>query len=127
MYKIHKLKTLPCYFIEIWNGFKTFEIRENNDRGFQKGDYVLLYEYDVECPIYIERYTGRCIGAKIQYVTSYEQKSGYVVFSIKIEDKRENVKESEMLQVEKQYREMVDPNACTCDKCMGVEDDRKEK
>lgn len=38
----HELKTLPVYFEAVLNGDKTFEIRDNSDRGFQKGDTVPL-------------------------------------------------------------------------------------
>ena len=37
----HKLKTWPVYFDAVKRGEKTFEGRKN-DRGFQKGDIVVL-------------------------------------------------------------------------------------
>lgn len=49
----HKLKILPCYFERVLDGSKTFEVRDNSDRGFQMGDSVLLQEYSqdmVEIP-----------------------------------------------------------------------------
>ena len=45
----HKLKTWPVYFDAVKRGEKTFEGRKN-DRGFQKGDIVILqrtYEDDI--------------------------------------------------------------------------------
>ncbi len=37
----HKLKTWPAYFDAVERGEKLFEVRRD-DRGFQKGDIVLL-------------------------------------------------------------------------------------
>lgn len=37
----HKLKTWPVYFDAVKRGEKTFEGRRN-DRGFQRGDHVVL-------------------------------------------------------------------------------------
>ena len=37
----HNLKILRCYFEPVLSGDKTFEIRDNSDRGFQKGDVVV--------------------------------------------------------------------------------------
>lgn len=42
---VHTLKTLPQYFEAIERGEKTFEVRRN-DRGFQKGDLVVLKKLD---------------------------------------------------------------------------------
>lgn len=88
----HDLKTLPCYFQAAWDGDKPFEIRDNTDRGFQKGDTVTLKEYAEKTmqikneghgmmrPELIGGFTGREIKATITYVTNYEQKPGWVVF-----------------------------------------------
>lgn len=43
--KIHKLKTYTDIFQESLNGNKPFEIRVN-DRDFQKGDVLVLMDYD---------------------------------------------------------------------------------
>lgn len=74
---IHELKILECYATAKVHGDKLFEIRDNRDRGFQKGDYVkykVLCNYDhvLEKKLY-----------EITYVTNYEQKEGYVVFGEK--------------------------------------------
>ncbi|MGR5862821.1 DUF3850 domain-containing protein [Bacillus pacificus] len=58
---------------------KTFEIRKN-DRDFHVGDTINLNEWDNER----KEYTGRSIAIEILYITDYEQKEGYVVFSFKI-------------------------------------------
>lgn len=82
--KQHCLKTWPAYFDAVLRGDKNFEIRYNKDRGFQKGDQVVLREYDKDkgC-IEKHHYTGRQIVADISYVTGFEQKEGYVVFGLK--------------------------------------------
>jgi len=83
----HELKIHPAYFNAIVDGDKNFEIRKD-DKGFQKGDNIELREWNPDLkneytPEEIGRYTGRTIGAKIGYVTAYEQQKGYVVFSLK--------------------------------------------
>jgi len=79
----HKLKTIPCYFERVWDDEKNFEIRYDEDRGFQKGDKVILREYERSKPtIDSHRYTGRQVIATIGFVTGYEQKENHVVFSL---------------------------------------------
>lgn len=75
----HELKILPAYYEAVLSGDKTFEIRFNDDRGFQKGDSVLLLEISPPDGLY----TGRELLIKITYVTNYAQKDGYVVFAFK--------------------------------------------
>lgn len=73
----HELKVLPQYFKALWCGDKTFEIRLN-DRNFQERDEVVLLEWNDE-----EAFTGREINGFITYLTNFEQKEGYVVFSFR--------------------------------------------
>ncbi|MBO0962511.1 DUF3850 domain-containing protein [Neobacillus sp. MM2021_6] len=73
----HDLKILPEYFSAVREGLKTFEIRKN-DRDYQVGDTVELLEYDRD------HYTGDSLLCEITYITNYEQKEGYVVFSINV-------------------------------------------
>lgn len=73
----HDLKILTTYFPAVLDGSKTFEIRDNSDRNFQKGDTVTLNEWDGE------RYTGRSAKRLITFVTDYAQQPGYVVFGMK--------------------------------------------
>lgn len=73
----HQLKVLPCYFEAAEKGLKPFEIRDNTDRGFQRGDTVELLEYEAG------RYTSRSLLGEITYVTNFEQKPNWVVFGIK--------------------------------------------
>ena len=61
--KTHELKILKPFFESVESGEKTFEIRKN-DRGFQKGDRVILQEV-----IGVDRFhTGRTITKKITFV-----------------------------------------------------------
>ena len=73
---MHDLKIDNEYFEHVLLGTKTFEIRKN-DRNFNVGDIVILNEWnntDLS-------YTGRKIICRITYVTNYEQKQDYYVFS----------------------------------------------
>lgn len=82
---VHKLKTWPAFFRRVASGEKTFEIRKD-DRGFQKGDVLLLQEWD---PKHLEiggpanPYTGEALRCEVTYVTGWEQKPGFVVMAIK--------------------------------------------
>ncbi len=73
----HHLKIENCYFEAVLSGDKRFEIRFNDDRGFQKGDTIELNEISKASG---NLYTGRKFGGIITYVTPFMQKEGYVVF-----------------------------------------------
>lgn len=75
----HELKIETPFFDAVVSGEKTFEIRFNDDRGFQKGDTVLLKEYHPA----LYRNGEQLI--RITYVTSFKQKEGWVVFGFKLE------------------------------------------
>lgn len=75
----HTLKTRPEYFQPAWVGSKTFEIR-NNDRKFAVHDEIVLEEIEGAD----HEYTGRTIEGVIEYITDFEQKPGYVVFSYRV-------------------------------------------
>lgn len=75
----HDLKVYPQYFKALWCGDKTFEIRLN-DRNFEERDEISLQE-NVDGSY--DGYTGREIEGIITYLTSYEQKKDYVVFSFR--------------------------------------------
>lgn len=81
-YTIHELKIAPQFFHQVTRGNKPFEIRKD-DRGFQKGDHVILKEFN-EAAGYLDshKYTGQSVSAEIGFVTSFEQQKGYVVFSL---------------------------------------------
>jgi len=80
---VHDLKTLPCFFRATLAGDKLFEIRDNRDRGFQKGDTVILKEWNPR-RYAMGEYTGCQIAGKINYVCDYAQKEGYVVFGFEV-------------------------------------------
>lgn len=73
---VHDLKILPEYFDAARVKAKTFEIRKN-DRMFKVGDIVTLKEW---LP-HKDMFSGRYFQVIITYITDYEQKDGYVVFS----------------------------------------------
>lgn len=81
---IHKLKILPVYFKAVDRGDKRFEIRDNSDRAFQKGDTVILREFE-----HINGYTGAEITVEITYVTNYNQPDNQVVFGFFVIDGKE--------------------------------------
>lgn len=76
--ELHKLKIQREYFKAVMSGDKTFEIRKN-DRDFPVGDIVLLEEF-----IEASGYTNRQAAVIIKYITDYEQKDDYIVFSFNL-------------------------------------------
>lgn len=76
---IHNLKINKEFFSPVVEQIKTFEIRRN-DRGFQVGDKIELNEWDDRN----KEYTGKKVNGEITYITDYEQKENYVVFSFKL-------------------------------------------
>ncbi|EOO19708.1 DUF3850 domain-containing protein [Bacillus cereus] len=76
---LHNLKINKVFFTPVLEQIKTFEIRKN-DRDFHKGDNVILNEWDDKN----QQYTGRNVKVEILYITDYEQKDNYVVFSFKM-------------------------------------------
>ena len=73
----HNIRILEEYFVSVLDGSKKFEIREN-DRNYKKGDFVVMHEYSDGAP----HYSGRVIIKRIGFITNYEQKDGFVVFSL---------------------------------------------
>lgn len=76
----HRLKTWPEPFEQVWRDEKTFEFRKD-DRGYKRGDSVVLVEYDPEA----QEETGREIAASIGYVLrggAFGVPREYVVFSL---------------------------------------------
>lgn len=72
---IHELKIEHVFFQDVRSGIKNFEIRYN-DRGFLVGDVLRLNEWiDGE-------YTGNQVSKIIKYISSYEQKPGFVVLGL---------------------------------------------
>lgn len=77
---LHNLKINKEFFSPVKERIKTFEIRKN-DRNFQVGDQIVLNEWDEKK---IKQYTGKKVNGEIIYITDYEQKENYVVFSFKL-------------------------------------------
>lgn len=80
--EVHKLKILPIYFNELWEGNKNFEIRKD-DRSFKKGDILDLMEYDqLKGEI-----TKRGMYFRVTYILrnakQYGLKNGYCILGIK--------------------------------------------
>lgn len=46
--KVHHLKILECYADAVYYGDKTFEIRNDADRGFQRGDLIRFTVIDAD-------------------------------------------------------------------------------
>lgn len=83
---VHHLKTWPEPFQAILDGRKTFEYRKD-DRGFEKGDLLLLREWvpecDDQCPA--GRYTGREVRFRVDYMLRGPQfgiPEGYCIISL---------------------------------------------
>lgn len=74
----HNLKTWPEYWQAVRDGTKTFEIRQN-DRGFKAGDRLILQEWEPGR----EAYTGRYLAVEVTYITTFQQKTGFVVLGIR--------------------------------------------
>lgn len=62
---IHELKCHPEPFTALWDGRKTYEVRED-DRGFQVGDTLWLRCWD---PV-LQLYLGNEIYATVEYLTA---------------------------------------------------------
>ncbi|MBS3993143.1 MAG: DUF3850 domain-containing protein [Bacteroidetes bacterium] len=78
--KTHKLKILPEYFHATAAGNKSFEIRLN-DRDFQRGDKLILQEFDGT------NYTAKEIHAYVSYILTggvLGIEKNYCILSLKI-------------------------------------------
>lgn len=63
----HTLKVVAPYFEALVDGSKTFEVRKN-DRAFQRGDSLTLWEFDTAPTVPCKRFPcGQC---KPRYVTA---------------------------------------------------------
>ena len=78
MAKLHDLKTVQPFFDDVISGRKPFEVRFN-DRDYQVGEQVRLWEYDVENQQFTWWATPLL---KITYVLDNPQfcKEGFVIF-----------------------------------------------
>ena len=78
MKKTHYIKIHVEYENSLTDGSKTFEIRLN-DREYKKGDTVVMLPVG---PNGKRMTSGLLFDAEIGFITDYQQKKGYVVFSL---------------------------------------------
>lgn len=86
----HVLKVAPEYFEALADGTKTFEVRKN-DRGFQKGDTLILWEYvaSKRCERFpCSAHNPKSVRRKVTFVYSGDPRfggiePGYVVLGLK--------------------------------------------
>jgi len=57
----HELKCFPDYFMEVWEGRKTFELRKN-DRDFRQGDLIWLRAWNPTTQTYTTKELTRRAG-----------------------------------------------------------------
>jgi hypothetical protein len=76
---IHRLKTWPGYYWAVVSGKKTFEVRKN-DRLFNKGDILILQEYEPGD----KAYTGQECEVIVTYVCVLPHMSDFVGMSIEV-------------------------------------------
>ena len=62
---LHNLKTWPKFYVEVLEGRKRFESRQN-DRGYQVGDTLELHEWDPKK----EAYSGRTLRCEVTYMVT---------------------------------------------------------
>lgn len=74
---LHTIKILDSFYKPVVMGYKTFEIRDNSDRGFQRGDNVEMHEINK-----LGIKTGNKVFVQITYVSDYNQTNNQVVFPL---------------------------------------------
>lgn len=74
----HVLKVVAPYFDALMDGSKPFEVRYN-DRGFQRGDTLLLWEYDPTSGAWRVYQPGvsRAVLASVSFVYSGDPRFSY--------------------------------------------------
>lgn len=72
----HNVKIDREYFYKVKDGSKKFEIRFD-DRSYQEGDFIILHKALSNGFV-----DGDTIEKRIGFITDFEQKTGYVVFSL---------------------------------------------
>lgn len=86
----HELKTLAPFYDAVKSGEKTFELRKNYDRQFQKGDLLRLIKTDS----FGKPFTGEVIEKQVSYVLSGFDgiESGYVILGLQDVEKEKELK-----------------------------------
>lgn len=80
----HEVKCWPPYFDAVVRGSKPFEVRKN-DRGYQKGDALVLREWNPDFNYGSGGYTGQAHRCIITYVLAgpgFGIEAGYVVLGL---------------------------------------------
>ncbi|HCO3755907.1 TPA: DUF3850 domain-containing protein [Escherichia coli] len=81
---IHNLKILPEHFTPVLDGLKLAELRKN-DRNFQVGDILVLYEWDGD-------YTGDACEREVIHVADVgSYLPGYVLLSMRVTNETNNI------------------------------------
>ena len=76
MPRLHDIKIHEEFFAPVFDGQKTFEVRRN-DKNYMPGDIVIMREWSLE-----HGFTGRAVCKEIGYVTAFNQRPGWCVFSL---------------------------------------------
>lgn len=66
----HELKVVQPYFNALMDGSKTFEVRRN-DRGFQRGDELLLMEWAEPYFLFGMEFEGQLSGREVTKTVTY--------------------------------------------------------
>jgi hypothetical protein len=78
----HNLKELSVYLEQTIDGDENFAIRQNDDRGFQRGDTIFVTEIIEEGSH--NPNNPRTYQADVTNVCTYKQREGYVVLGIQL-------------------------------------------
>lgn len=63
--QMHSLKCWPVPFQAVFDGHKTYEIRDTSDRTYRVGDVLVLCEWSPET----EEFSGRVVLRLVTYMT----------------------------------------------------------
>lgn len=78
--QIHELKCEPAYYTQVRDGSKPFELRKD-DRGYKRGDLLILREWDPEPGMYTNYVTVAIVTCVIRGEWLQE---GYVALGIRV-------------------------------------------
>lgn len=84
--KTHELKTWPAPFAAVWAGAKTCEIRQDDGRGYDKGDTLYLREWDPALKVY----SYRSVRADVTWIArgpEWGLPPGMCVMSIRVHER----------------------------------------
>lgn len=93
MSKVYDLKLSDEFFNDVALGYKTFEIRKEDDKVFNIGDELVLHRYsdswgyvykDGDFLVETDEKGSDYVTVTVVYKTNYAQKDGYVVLGISL-------------------------------------------